>query len=131
MRSALVPSRKPASEMPSFMVTMLDRCGPRSQAPVRPWDWQYQAEMARGDHTGGVEAGDGIGSYIQAWRHRLEPADAGLPAGPPRRTRGLRREELAALACISVDYLTRLEQGRAVNPSAQVLAALSRALRLS
>jgi transcriptional regulator with XRE-family HTH domain len=78
-----------------------------------------------------VEAGNGIGSYIQAWRHRLEPADAGLPAGAARRTRGLRREELAALAGISVDYLTRLEQGRAVNPSAQVLAALSRALRLS
>jgi transcriptional regulator with XRE-family HTH domain len=78
-----------------------------------------------------MEAGNGIGSYIQAWRHRLEPADAGLPAGTARRTRGLRREELAALAGISVDYLTRLEQGRAVNPSAQVLAALSRALRLS
>jgi transcriptional regulator with XRE-family HTH domain len=78
-----------------------------------------------------VEAANGIGSYIQAWRHRLEPADAGLAAGPARRTRGLRREELAALAGISVDYLTRLEQGRAVNPSVQVLAALSRALRLS
>jgi transcriptional regulator with XRE-family HTH domain len=78
-----------------------------------------------------VEAGNGIGSYIQAWRHRLEPADAGLPTGPARRTRGLRREELAALAGISVDYLTRLEQGRAVNPSVQVIAALSRALRLS
>ena len=78
-----------------------------------------------------MEAANGIGSYIQAWRHRLEPADAGLPAGPARRTRGLRREELAALAGISVDYLTRLEQGRAVNPSVQVLAALSRALRLS
>jgi transcriptional regulator with XRE-family HTH domain len=113
------------------MLTMLDRYWPGSQAPARPWDWQYQAETARRDHTGGVEAGDGIGSYIQAWRHRLEPADAGLPAGPARRTRGLRREELAALAGISVDYLTRLEQGRAVNPSVQVLAALSRALRLS
>jgi transcriptional regulator with XRE-family HTH domain len=78
-----------------------------------------------------VRPGDGIGSYIQAWRHRLQPADAGLPAGVPRRTRGLRREELASLAGISVDYLVRLEQGRATNPSAQVLAALSRALRLT
>lgn len=58
-------------------------------------------------------------------------ADVGLPAALPRRTRGLRREELASLAGISVDYLVRLEQGRAVNPSAQVLAALSRALRLT
>jgi transcriptional regulator with XRE-family HTH domain len=78
-----------------------------------------------------VQAGDGIGSYIQAWRHRLQPADVGLPAGLSRRTRGLRREELASLAGISVDYLVRLEQGRATNPSTQVLAALSRALRLA
>lgn len=78
-----------------------------------------------------MQPGDGIGSYLQAWRHRLQPADAGLPAGSSRRTRGLRREELASLAGISVDYLVRLEQGRATNPSAQVLAALSRALRLT
>jgi transcriptional regulator with XRE-family HTH domain len=78
-----------------------------------------------------MQASDGIGSYIRTWRHRLQPADAGLPAGLSRRTRGLRREELASLAGISVDYLVRLEQGRATNPSAQVLAALSRALRLT
>lgn len=78
-----------------------------------------------------MRAGAEIGSYIQAWRHRLQPAAAGLPAGSSRRTRGLRREELASLAGISVDYLVRLEQGRATNPSAQVLAALSRALRLT
>jgi transcriptional regulator with XRE-family HTH domain len=78
-----------------------------------------------------VQAGDGIGSYIQAWRRRLQPVDVGLPAGSTRRTRGLRREELASLAGISVDYLVRLEQGRATNPSTQVLAALSRALRLT
>lgn len=78
-----------------------------------------------------MRARDGIGSYIQAWRHRLQPADVGLPDGSSRRTRGLRREELASLAGISVDYLVRLEQGRATNPSPQVLAALSRALRLT
>ena len=78
-----------------------------------------------------MKTGDGLGSYIQAWRHRLQPCDAGLPASPRRRTRGLRREELASLAGISVDYLVRLEQDRATNPSTQVLAALSRALRLT
>lgn len=78
-----------------------------------------------------MQAGDGIGSYIQAWRHRLQPVDAGLPADSSRRTCGLRREELASLAGISVDYLVRLEQGRATNPSTQVLAALSRALQLT
>jgi transcriptional regulator with XRE-family HTH domain len=78
-----------------------------------------------------VQATDGIGPYIQTWRRRLQPADAGLPADSSRRTQGLRREELASLAGISVDYLVRLEQGRATNPSTQVLAALSRALRLT
>jgi transcriptional regulator with XRE-family HTH domain len=78
-----------------------------------------------------MQEGEGVGSYIQAWRHRVQPADVGLPAGLSRRTRGLRREELALLASISVDYLVRLEQGRATNPSAEVLAALSRALRLT
>ncbi|MGA7419073.1 MAG: helix-turn-helix transcriptional regulator [Acidimicrobiales bacterium] len=78
-----------------------------------------------------MQATEGVGSYVQAWRHRLQPVDVGLPAVSSRRTRGLRREELALLAGISVDYLVRLEQGRASNPSPQVLAALSRALRLT
>ena len=54
-----------------------------------------------------------------------------MPAGGRRRAAGLRREELAGLAGISVDYLTRLEQGRATSPSSQVVEALARALRLS
>jgi len=54
-----------------------------------------------------------------------------VPAGGRRRAAGLRREELAGLAGISVDYLTRLEQGRATSPSSQVVEALARALRLS
>lgn len=78
-----------------------------------------------------VPADEGIGSFIRGWRHRLRPVDAGLPVGPSRRTSGLRREELASLAGISVDYLVRLEQGRATNPSTQVLAAVARALRLT
>jgi transcriptional regulator with XRE-family HTH domain len=73
----------------------------------------------------------GLGPTIRAWRDRLAPADAGLPAGRSRRTAGLRREELSELAGISVDYLVRLEQGRAASPSGQVVAALARALRLT
>jgi transcriptional regulator with XRE-family HTH domain len=73
---------------------------------------------------------DGIGSYVRTWRARLQPADVGLAAAGRRRTRGLRREELAYLAGISVDYLIRIEQDRAANPSPAVLAALARALRL-
>jgi transcriptional regulator with XRE-family HTH domain len=72
-----------------------------------------------------------LGATIRAWRDRLTPADVGRPAGRARRAAGLRREELAELAGVSVDYVVRLEQGRASTPSAQVVSALARALRLS
>jgi transcriptional regulator with XRE-family HTH domain len=68
---------------------------------------------------------------LRSWRERLTPEEAGLPVQARRRAPGLRREEVAMLAGLSVGYLTRLEQGRARNPSAQVLTALARALRLS
>lgn len=72
-----------------------------------------------------------FGAAVRRWRDRVSPEDAGLPAGGHRRAAGLRREELALLAGVSVDYVTRLEQGRASNPSTQVVEALARALRLS
>jgi transcriptional regulator with XRE-family HTH domain len=72
-----------------------------------------------------------LGATLRAWRDRLSPAAAGLPSGRTRRARGLRREEVAELAGVSVDYLVRLEQGRAMTPSAQVIAALARALQLT
>ncbi len=68
---------------------------------------------------------------LRTWRARVSTGDAGLPARSNRRVPGLRREELAQLAGVSVNYLTRLEQGRARNPSVQVLSALARALRLT
>ncbi|MBT2386769.1 helix-turn-helix domain-containing protein [Streptomyces sp. ISL-11] len=68
---------------------------------------------------------------MRRWRDRTSPQDAGLPQGGVRRAPGLRREELAHLAGLSVDYVVRLERGRATSPSAQVLAALARALRLT
>ena len=72
-----------------------------------------------------------FGQAVRRWRDRASPEAAGLPAGGQRRATGLRREELALLAGISVDYITRLEQGRATSPSAQVVEALARALRLA
>jgi transcriptional regulator with XRE-family HTH domain len=71
-----------------------------------------------------------FGMTLRGWRERMSPQDSGLEAGGERRIPGLRREELARLAGISVDYVVRLEQGRARNPSAQVVTALARALRL-
>ncbi|GHF31030.1 helix-turn-helix domain-containing protein [Streptomyces fumanus] len=72
-----------------------------------------------------------LGTFLRGRREAVTPAEAGLPTGPRRRTPGLRRAELATLAGISVEYLTRLEQGRDRNPSAQVLGALADALHLS
>lgn len=69
-------------------------------------------------------------SVLRSWRNRLTPAEVGLPTGSGRRSPGLRREELAALANVSVDYVVRLEQGRATHPSPHLLNALAIALRL-
>jgi transcriptional regulator with XRE-family HTH domain len=78
----------------------------------------------------GHRRADGLGDFLKARRAQLSPQDVGLPeAGTRRKVAGLRREEVAQLAAISVDYLTRLEQGR-VRASASVLVTLSRALRL-
>jgi transcriptional regulator with XRE-family HTH domain len=74
---------------------------------------------------------DEFAEVLRAWRDRLSPREVGLPAGAGRRTPGLRREELASLAGVSVEYLVRLEQGRAQHPSPQLLGALARALRLT
>ena len=74
---------------------------------------------------------DELGAALRAWRDRLEPETVGFPHGSSRRVPGLRRSELAALADISVEYVVRLEQGRVATPSAQVCAALARALHLS
>ncbi|SDP06458.1 Helix-turn-helix domain-containing protein [Nakamurella panacisegetis] len=72
-----------------------------------------------------------LGVLLRSWRDRLSPVDVGLRVGDTRRAAGLRREELAALAGVSVDYVVRLEQGRARRPSVQVAASLARALQLS
>ncbi|WP_394940341.1 helix-turn-helix transcriptional regulator [Psychromicrobium sp. YIM B11713] len=71
-----------------------------------------------------------FGQTLRRWRDRVTPEAVGVPAGGRRRASGLRREELASLVGISADYLTRLEQGRATSPSAQVVESLARALRL-
>lgn len=72
-----------------------------------------------------------LGRFLRLHRERLTPATVGLPASGPRRTPGLRREEVAQLAHISTQYYTRLEQARGPHPSRHVLAAIGRALRLN
>jgi len=72
-----------------------------------------------------------FGDFLRSRREKLSPKTVGLPAGLRRRTAGLRREEVAQLAGIGVDWYIRLEQGRTVSPSVTTVDALARALRLS
>jgi transcriptional regulator with XRE-family HTH domain len=72
-----------------------------------------------------------LADFLRRGRARLDPTDVGLAPGARRRTPGLRREEVASLAGMSVDYYTRLEQCRGPRPSRQILTALARALRLT
>jgi transcriptional regulator with XRE-family HTH domain len=77
-----------------------------------------------------VTSTETLGAYLRARRAQVTPEQAGLHSAGQRRVPGLRREEVAALADLSADYYTRLEQGRERHPSPGVLQALARALRL-
>lgn len=83
--------------------------------------------MAPRAGVGGTE----LGAFLRARRARINPGDVGLPVGTTtRRTPGLRREEVATLAGISIDYYIRLEQGKETNPSPSVVDSLARTLKL-
>src|SRR5262249_13633415 len=90
-----------------------------------------------GDNVAAIRAGGRaarareLADLLRSRRDRLQPADVGLPAGQRRRTKGLRREEVAQLAGVSTTYYTFLEQGRDLRPSWEVLDAIARALRLN
>lgn len=78
-----------------------------------------------------VDTTQELAAFLRTRRERLDPHDFGLPSRrQARRTPGLRREEVAELAGVSIDYVVRLEQGRGLRPSADVVEALSQALRL-
>ncbi|MFF8592962.1 helix-turn-helix transcriptional regulator [Streptomyces sp. NPDC015220] len=82
--------------------------------------------------TSTVDVTQELAAFLRTRRERLDPRDFGLPSSrQSRRTPGLRREEVAQLAGISVDYIVRLEQARGLRPSADVVEALARALRLT
>lgn len=86
----------------------------------------------RGRHTEGMAGRTELGDFLRSCRADVTPDMVGLDGAltSGRRVRGLRREEVAHLAGVSVDYYTRLEQGRHASPSAAVVDALARALRL-
>jgi transcriptional regulator with XRE-family HTH domain len=72
-----------------------------------------------------------LADFLRRRRDALQPADVGLQPGRRRRTRGLRREEVAALCSMSTDYYTRLEQRRGPRPSVEILGAIARGMRLT
>src|SRR5919107_1981181 len=73
---------------------------------------------------------DELRDFLMSRRARITPERAGIPAAGARRVAGLRREEVAMLAGVSIDYYTRLEKGKVANPSDSVLEAVSRVLQL-
>lgn len=99
--------------------------GPGSaRAPSRGRFLEYRGPMSGAGQT------NRIGEYLRARRALVMPEQVGRTPGTNRRVAGLRREEVALLAGISVDYYLRLERGRDSNPSPQVLQSLGRVLRL-
>ena len=135
-------SRAVAKPMPLLApVISADRCHaliarrrPRHSGRAPPSLGPAVPPWARRDEASGLERqlnrGE-LATFLRSRRHRLRPADVGLPGGGRRRTPGLRRQEVAQLAGISVDYYIRLEQARGPHPSRQVLTALGRALVLT
>jgi len=81
-------------------------------------------------HTGAVSQRRELGEFLASRRAKLQPDQAGISVGSRRRVAGLRRQEIAEIAGVSVDYYVRLEQGRAGNVSEAVLDAIARALQL-
>ena len=81
--------------------------------------------------NGGDQRRHELSDFLRTRRAKIAPSDVGLADGARRRTPGLRREEVALLANIGTTWYTRLEQGLPINVSADVLASISRALRLT
>lgn len=73
----------------------------------------------------------GLAEFLRHRRESLQPEDVGLPRGQRRRTRGLRREEVASLCHMSTDYYARLERERGPQPSEQMVASIAQGLHLS
>ena len=98
---------------------------------IQAWYYPRIGSASLAWHEHGRRSRNELGDFLRSRRERLTPKGAGLPAGRRRRTPGLRREEVAELAGIGVDWYIRLEQGRSVSPSLTTIDALARALRLS
>jgi transcriptional regulator with XRE-family HTH domain len=96
-----------------------------------PWGATGIAVDDRGDDMSSREDRQELANFLRTRRERISPADIGLPTSRRRRTRGLRREEVAVLAGLSPTWYTYLEQARDIHPSPEVLDSLARVLSLS
>lgn len=111
--------------VPSVFITPVS-AGPDETTRERE---SLPADGDTGDN--GVMDRNALADFLRRRRAAMRPGEVGLPTGVRRRTAGLRREEVAQLTGMSVDYYSRLEQARSTQPSPQMLRALARALRLS
>ncbi len=111
-------------------MALASRSGHWRTRAINSWEHRSHPNRMRLRHDRGVDRTE-LAALLRHARGRVRPEDVGLPAGPRRQVPGLRREEVAQLAGVSVDYVVRLEQGRGPHPSSSVLAALARALRLN
>jgi transcriptional regulator with XRE-family HTH domain len=109
---------------------MLRATGRRYQRPVEPGTSCPWLGPQPSVSVGAMDR-DHLADFLRHRRQALQPEDVGLGPGRRRRTPGLRREEVAALAHMSTDFYTRLEQRRGSRPSAQTIGAIARALRLT
>jgi transcriptional regulator with XRE-family HTH domain len=115
------------------MTFTLGDAGPGRESTVEPGTGGPMVAAAPPGHAGTVDEANRaeLAAFLRLRRAKVRPADAGLEEGTRRRTPGLRRQEVAQLAGMSVDYYIRLEQGRGPHPSHQMITAIGRALRLS
>jgi transcriptional regulator with XRE-family HTH domain len=101
-----------------------------STSPANGVDRRRPDVVAKNWAIAEVDKGQ-LAEFLRCRREALQPQDVGLPSCPRRRTSGLRREEVAALAGMSTDYYNRLEQRRGPQPSWQMVVALAQGLRLT
>src|SRR5690606_26478034 len=92
--------------------------------------WRFPSRATGGRMELSTDRREEIAGFLRQRRARLRPGDVGLPPGRRRRTPGLRREEVAALAGVSTEWYKWLEQARAVRPSMETVRRIAEALRL-
>ena len=127
--SSILGARDRSDKTVSAFITALNAILAPSARVHSSWESKYHVHTIEMRSNGAMPSRSDLADFLRARRAALHPEDVGLIPGPRRRTQGLRREEVALLANVSVSWYTWLEQGRPINASIDVLHALADALR--